>query len=119
MSEMPVQPVITPSGSEEKIGESSSEGLIPPAHEEKVEIESPEDDNDSIIPVPLTKQNIEVIAERKGFYGQQRIAKGQTFSVSSFDALGEWMICVDPELEKKRIQFFIDKKVKAKAKAKK
>lgn len=110
MDQMPVQPVITPSGSEEKIGESSSEGLMPPAHEEKVQIIDPKDDNDSIVPVPLTKQVIEVVATRKGFYGQERISEGQTFKVASFKSLGEWMICTDKELEKKRKQFFKDKK---------
>ncbi len=98
---MPVQAVITPSDSEEKIGESSSEGLIPPAHEEKVKIESPEDDNDSIVPVQLNKQGIEVIADRKGFFGQQRISKGEKFNIKSEEQFGEWMICTDPEMEKR------------------
>ena len=110
--DMPVQPVITPSDSEEKIGESSSEGLMPPAHEEKVQISTPEDDNDSIVPVQLNKQGIEVIADRKGFFGQQRISKGEKFNIKSEEQFGEWMICTDPEMEKKRKQYFKEKKAK-------
>lgn len=91
---------------------SSAEGLIPPSHEEKVQVIKPEDDNDSIIPVPLTKQVIKVVATRKGFYGQERISEGTEFSVSSFKVLGEWMKCLEPEMEKKRLQFFKDKKAK-------
>lgn len=111
----------TPSGEEgsslptpiEQPSDSSEEGLVPPSHEEeKVQVISPDDDNDSIVPVPLTKQVIKVVATRKGFYGQERIPAGREFSVSSFKALGEWMKCLDPEMEKKRIQFFKDKKAK-------
>ena len=85
------------------------EALAPPVHD-KVQIISPDDDNNSIIPVPLTKQVIEVVATRKGFYGQERITEGRKFSVASFAALGEWMECTDPETEKRRKQFFKDKK---------
>ena len=85
--------------------------LDTPVHEEeKVKIINPEDDNDSIVPVQLVKQGIEVVAIRAGFYGQQRIVEGQSFIVKSFESLGEWMICSDKETEKKRKQFFKDKK---------
>lgn len=90
---------------------SPSEGLTPPSHEEeKVKIINPDNDNDSTVAVPLSKQGIEVIATRKGFYGQRRVPKGETFSVASFADLGEWMICTDKEQEKKRQQFFKEKK---------
>lgn len=120
MSEMPeIKPVVEPS---ENAGANVQapapldipEGLVPPAHVEKINIISPDDDNDSVIPIPLTKQVIEVIAKRKGFYGQQRIKSGDTFSVESFESLGEWMTCTDPEMEKRRAKFFKDKKQKAK-----
>lgn len=89
-----------------------SEDLTPPSHEEKVEIVNPDDDNDSIKPVPLTKQVIEVVATRKGFYGQQRIVAGQTFKIAKEEDLGEWMTCTNPEMEKKRKKFFKDKKAR-------
>lgn len=81
---------------------------------EHVKVINPEDDNDSVIPVPLTKKVIEVVAKRKGFYGQQRIRAGQSFSVASKESLGDWMTCVDKELEKERVAFFKNKKKKAK-----
>lgn len=84
--------------------------LDPPSHEEKVKIINPEDDNDSVVPVQLIKQGIEVIATRKGFYGQERISEGQSFKVKNFESLGEWMKCKDSETEKKRKKFFKDKK---------
>lgn len=114
MSEMPEikkEDSTLPTPSEKKT-EDSSEGLNPPAHEEKVKIINPEDDNDSVVPVPLTKQVIEVVATRKGFYGQVRISEGTKFSVASFDDLGEWMKCTDKEIEKKRVKFLKDKKAK-------
>lgn len=105
-------PKIDPIKKEDPKLKDSSEELSLPVHEEKVKVIDPSDDNDSIVPVPLKKQVIEVVATRKGFYGQTRIPKGQTFSVASFDDLGEWMICTDKETEKKRVKFFKDKKAK-------
>ena len=76
-------------------------------------------DNDAAnkveLPVaPKGNEAIEVIAVREGFFNQHRKKEGDKFVVTSFKKLGEWMICVDPTLEKRRVQFFIDKKNKAK-----
>lgn len=95
--------------------ESPAGELNPPAHEEeKIKITNPDDDNASVVPVPLTKQVISVVATRKGFYGQQRIVSGQPFSVANFEALGEWMTCTCPEMEKKRVAHFKERRKKAK-----
>jgi len=62
-------------------------------------------------PVPVApKSGIEVIALRPGFIGQRRRKVGDRFKVAKFEALGEWMKCVDPTIEKKRIEFFKEKK---------
>lgn len=83
----------------------------------EVTLEKPIIDNpsstDSVISVSnMSASGIEVIATRKGFYNQTRVYEGQEFKVKDFDALGEWMKCIDPVVEKKRVQFFKDKKAK-------
>jgi len=66
----------------------------------------------SVVDVKVAQSGIEVIADRKGFYNQSRIFKGEGFKVKSFEALGEWMICKDPVIEKKRKEFFKAKKAR-------
>lgn len=69
--------------------------------------------NDSEIDIPLVpKSGIEVVATRKGFFNQDRKKAGSTFTVLKFEELGEWMECVDPAIEKKRVEFFKKKKMK-------
>jgi len=56
------------------------------------------------------KSEIEVVATRAGFYAQRRLSEGARFMVKDFSELGEWMKCVDSKMERKRVQFFKDKK---------
>lgn len=99
--------------------------LAVPSHEEAVKpleaelelpkpiINNPEGDNRSVISIPETpKTGIEVRASRDGFYNQSRYAEGQTFIVSDWSKVGMWMVCVDPFLEKKRLQLLKDKKAR-------
>lgn len=77
---------------------------------------TPESENSSVVKVAVPKKGIEVTATRKGFYNQQRLKQGDKFVVKKFENLGEWMVCDDDILEKKRVEFFKNKKAKAKAK---
>lgn len=62
----------------------------------------------------LPQGKIEVRATRKGFYRQNRRKKGDKFKISKFEDVGDWMVCIDPVMEKKRKQFLVEKKKKAK-----
>ena len=106
-SQMPGMPGITSTG--------NYEGLNPPEHnvEEKPPILDNVDNkvnNKVDIPLVPEKKGIEVVATRAGFYNQHRKEKDDKFIVSKFKKLGEWMKCVDPVIEKKRVEFFIKKK---------
>lgn len=69
--------------------------------------------NDSVIEVTkMRSSGIEVIANRKGFYNQRRLVTGDKFKVKNFEALGEWMNCVDPVIEKQRVKVLQEKKVR-------
>lgn len=57
-------------------------------------------------------KGIEVVATRFGFYNQDRKREGDIFFIKSEDEFGEWMKCVDSEMEKKRIEFYKNKKAK-------
>ena len=75
------------------------------------------EDEEEKAPISLTsKKKIDVVALRKGFYNQHRLAEGDEFQVKKFEDLGEWMRCKDPVLEKKRVQFLKEKKEKARLK---
>lgn len=100
--------------SENVLSETPSEASEPSPVEVKPEIIKPnEADNEVKIPI-VPKGGIEVVATRKGFYGQMRKREGDVFTVPKFESLGEWMRCKDPVLEKKRVEFFKEKKKKAK-----
>lgn len=58
------------------------------------------------------RKPIEVVATRRGFYDNQRKTEGESFTIKNFDEIGEWMKCVDSQLEKKRLEFFKQKKAK-------
>lgn len=62
--------------------------------------------------VAIPKEGIKVVATRKGFYNQNRISTGKKFYVSKFEELGTWMICEDPAMEQKRLEFFKNKKAR-------
>jgi len=87
--------------------------LTVPNHEvnDKPSIISPEENNDSVVSVSKSHSNgIEVVALRKGFYNQNRIREGEKFTVKNFEDLGEWMKCLDPDIEKEKNKFFKEKK---------
>ena len=56
------------------------------------------------------KVGIVVIAERAGFYNQQRIKKGLKFTIKGEKAFGGWFKCIDPVIEKKRLEYMKNKK---------
>ena len=104
--------VLSPAEHVEEVVENASEEKED-VKEEKPIYNNPDKDVDNEVDVPITsKKNIEVIATRKGFYKQQRIKEGQTFFVTKFEELGLWMKCRDKSIEKKRLEFFKNKKAK-------
>lgn len=85
----------------------SGKTLHVPTHEsEESQPENP------VISKPSDK--IEVVATRKGFYGQMRKRKGDKFHIEGFQQVGDWMECIDPALEKKRRELLKFKKVEMK-----
>lgn len=87
--------------------------LEAPNHEvnSKPSLLKPSDDNDSSVDLPKShSKGIEVVALRKGFYNQNRIKENEKFTVKSFEELGEWMKCLDPDIEKEKNKFFKEKK---------
>lgn len=58
---------------------------------------------------------IDVVATGKGFYKQQRIKEGDKFVVAKFEQLASYMRCVDPAIEKMRLQMMEERKQKVKA----
>lgn len=83
--------------------------------EKPVEYNTPDENNKSEINLPPSpKKGIKVRAIRDGFYAQQRRKAGDEFPVKSFEKLGEWMQCLDPQDEKKRKEILKKKKQKKK-----
>lgn len=111
MNEMPGMPT-QESGSSVPSNESViSEGLDVPTIEKVEVIDAAESESEIKLPkVPVG--GIEVVATRKGFFGQQRYKKDDKFFVKSFEELGEWMKCSDSNFEKQRVAFFKEKKAK-------
>lgn len=69
---------------------------------------------DSDVAMPLVpKSGIKVVATRKGFYNQLRVKEGDEFIIKDFSKIGEWMKCVDPALERKRVEFYKNKKARS------
>lgn len=96
--------------------ESDSE-LNTPSHDEEVfkkpEIVSPDQNSQTHVAIPLvSKKGIEVVAQRKGFYNQMRYREGDRFFIKNESEFGEWMKCVENVFEKKRIEFYKNKKAK-------
>lgn len=52
--------------------------------------------------VVAAPKSIEVIALRKGFYKQRRIAEGARFRIDSMSQFGSWMMLADPAAEAAR-----------------
>jgi len=123
MPNLGANPVSSPGLDVEKSTPSFGEDktLDVPAHDEQnasvlqkpatPDLHSPE--ISSIIKLSeLSKNGIQVVATRKGFYNQNRIREGEVFRIQSFEDIGEWMKCTDPDLEKERVKFFKEKRRK-------
>ena len=100
---------------ESLVSSESSNELETPEHTEEFkapEIDKGEFRNDSekLIPTISAKKAIECIADRKGFYNQERLEEGDKFKIKSEEEFGEWFHCVDPDLERKRKLFLKEKK---------
>lgn len=105
----PVQPA------PELQAEDTGPNLDAPTHDESVIqkpiIENPEADLDSNVDIPVvSSKGIKVVSTRDGFFNQQRLKSGTKFVVPKFEDLGQWMKCEDPVIEKKRIEFYKNKK---------
>ena len=108
--DMPVMSKSSESPVEKSAGEP--ELKVPEFEETVVEIIDPSE-SDSDMEVPLVPAGgIEVVALRKGFFGQQRVREGDKFRVKKLESLGTWMSCVDPVMEKKRQELLNSKKAK-------
>lgn len=60
---------------------------------------------------------IEVVALMPGFHANERFKEGDKFTIQSMKQLGDWMKCVNPELEKQHQELIKAKKAKQKANA--
>jgi hypothetical protein len=95
-------------------------GLEVPSHivevtpdEGRPSIVTPDNTNHSAVIVPkVPKTGIEVVAIGKGFYNQRRITEGTPFKIKSEAEFGSWFKCVDPDLEKKRVELLAAKKAR-------
>lgn len=65
------------------------------------------------VAMPAEPKMIEVMAMRPGFFKQIRRKVGDKFMVSDMSKVGEWMKCMDKELEKKHQDMMREKKRKA------
>ena len=92
--------------------ENSLPGEISNEVDLKPKLEDPNKNNsDKEISVPVTgNKAIEVVATQKGFYNQRRVEEGTTFKMKCFEDLGTWVKCTDSAIEKKRVEFFKNKK---------
>ena len=57
-------------------------------------------------------EGIPVVCTRKAFYNQMRYKEHDQLVLNSEDDLGEWHTCLDPKMEKKRVQKIKDKKAR-------
>jgi hypothetical protein len=97
----------------EDSGDNSPESDVNYDEFQKPVLQSPDMNIKTQVNVPLTpKRGIEVVAQRKGFYNQQRYKEGDKFLIKSEKEFGEWMKCIDPSFEKKRVEFLKAKKAK-------
>lgn len=83
-------------------------GVVTP----QINVSSPGPSTEIKVNSPVSKQGIKVVANRKGFYNQMRYKEGDQFTIRSVEEFGEWMTCVDPSMEKKKQEFFKQKKAK-------
>ena len=106
-------PGLVSAGSMPTLSEASSyeeaSDLALPEHVKPI-LESVENKSESLVSASPLKKGIEVVALRKGFYNQHRLKENETFTVKSFEDLGEWMKCLDPDLQKKHFENLKNKK---------
>jgi len=89
----------------------SGAGLVIPDH--KPMFNTVESNNVSVInAAKILRNGIEVKALRNGFYNLHRLRENDVFTVKSFEDLGEWMKCLDPDLEKQHQANMKEKKAK-------
>lgn len=118
MPKMPNMPSVNNGSSSplvDGLDSSDPSSLDAPLHEDKPIIETGDrsDSNKSILSVPSApKKGIEVVALRDGFYNQMRKAQGSKFTIRDESEFGEWFRCVEPSFEKKRVNFYKEKKAK-------
>lgn len=74
--------------------------------------DSAKQDHSSLKLPNAPKGGFEAVATRSGFYGQSRLREGDTFQMAAFEDFGEWMKFLDPDIERKRVQFLKEKKTK-------
>jgi hypothetical protein len=69
--------------------------------------------NADLKPIPkAAPMNIEVVANKPGFYKSRRKKVGDKFVVTRFSELGSWMTCVDPLIQKKHVEVLNERKAK-------
>lgn len=92
--------------------DADQDDLAPPSHDHGLpEIKKNDGVNDSFAVTPkIVKSGINVVAMRDGFYNRSRIREGEEFIVRSPADLGDWMKCLDPDIEKERVEWMKEKK---------
>jgi len=114
---MPSMPVITPTGGPTPPVESND--LTTPNHEEatlpSATLQDPEVSlaNKATLPA-VSSRGIKVVAQRNGFYNQDRKRAGDIFYIKSAENFGNWFTCEEPEQEALRVEFIRNKKAKKK-----
>jgi hypothetical protein len=61
----------------------------------------------------VPKKGIEVVVTRKGIWQGCRKHEGDVLFIPVMEKVGEWMKCVDPELEKQHIAMMKERKLSA------
>lgn len=59
-------------------------------------------DNSTVFLQKVPAEGIECIADRKGFYNQNRIEESEKFYLAGPEDFGSWFRCVNPDWEKAR-----------------
>lgn len=91
---------------------SPSLDSLPKKSESDFTLPAPEHKMEEVVETKTNTESegIDVVATRKGFYNLQRLREGDVFKIKNFKEIGEWMKCLDPDLEKKRLEILKNKK---------
>lgn len=100
----------TPSHDEDEVVVEQEDPFINPTPAIGVSLPGP---SNVIVTASNPKKGIKVVATRKGFYNQMRYSEGDEFIIKSKEDFGDWMKCVDKELEKERVKHYEQKRLKA------